>query len=624
MLIDFLIQGVLAGLFWGGMVGMGLGILQIYKFRFGNIFFDSGVAYFMSLCLYVIGAVSVLYAFPWKIPALQIFTGTYLLTSWILFSRFVLQKQASLLHRASAHKMFFGIGLLAVLCFFLQIYHTSILDEWLHRPVVKSFVENGIFPMVNPLSPHQDYVHSYHYGTQVASAAIQTLTVAGVSESLDIFKLSYFIAAFVLLYGILLHWIKRDMVAAFGSILVLFSGSSFFLLDSFSVSHIWSFKQLASGWPLNPPTTFSLTGITWINLILSVAFIFFLEQKLRYLKRITILEFIFLGVFFIGFFLISEIFALLVLGVFILAVTWSIIQTSKKKILSLFLISIFLSVIIAGIYLTGGVVGNFVTSTSGFFRQTFLSHEVQPQEISVPSPLSLRMPSDWGYPAERKILRVREYPVWYLQSFLLEVCLIILLGCAVYRKQVIWRTYPIFFGTVAIGFLVPFLFSTPYGTLNLAKMTSFSLLVLHVIGFALMMKVDVKRSIRIFLFILFLFAAIPGILIGTNIQWRWVSHKGKEQSCSQNPLCYTGEFTDLLRKFERDYPGFKKVAVDAKNGKKVVDLTNSYIYGYDDPEAEYIIETPESAKQPSKAEYVKTKPLELLLSSGQYRISRLK
>ena len=638
MVIDFFFQILLAIAFFFGMAGIGFLLLRIFRFRGGNVFLDSGIAYFISLCLYTLGAVSVLFTFPKKILALQLFTFLYIGISFLLLSRFVSKRRVDVFFRVHEHMSLLVIGLLAVFFFFLQIYHTSILDEWLHRPVVKSFTENGVFPLVNPLSPDLDFIHSYHYGTQIVSSALQVLTRVGVSESMDVLKLSYFIAAFVLFYGMLLRWGVRKRMAALGAFFVLFAGSSFFLLDAFSVSHIWRLKWIESEWPLNTPPSFSMAGITWVNIVLSVAFIFFLEQVLKNTKKEAVGQIALLGVLFCGFFLISEIFAILILGFFSLLFLWQIFTESRRKMKALMLACVFFLAIFSGIYATGGIVGHIANDATLFFRNLVFSNAADTGRVEIPravsgdNPLvtseifSLRGPKHWGYPAEKRILTVLEYPFLYMRNFLLEIFFFAMLAYAVWNKRVRLSVHPILSGVVATGFLLPFFFSTSYGTLNLTKLTAFSLMVLHLIGFVILFRAgsSIRKIVLIPMTVLLVFAVIPGTFLGMNMQWRWISGKGQEQACSQNPLCYKGELTDLLRRFEREHPGLKRVAVDPKNAKKVADLTNSYIYRYDDMRAEYIIDTPEWSKVRSADDEIVLASLVVLGESGKYRILKVK
>ncbi len=638
MVIDFFFQIFLAISFFFGMAGIGFLLLRIFRFREGNIFLESGIAYFISLCLYTLGAVSVLFVFSEKILALQFFTLLYIGISFFLLSRSVSKRRRDIFSRVHENMFLLVVGFLAVFFFFLQIHHTSILDEWLHRPVVKSFTENGVFPLVNPLSPDLDFIHSYHYGTQIVSAAIQTLTRVGVSESMDVLKLSYFITAFVLFYGMLLEWGVRKRTATLGAFFVLFAGSSFFLLDAFSVSHIWRLKWIESEWPLNTPPSFSMAGITWVNIVLSVAFIFFLEQVLKNTKKAAAGQIALLGVLFCGFFLISEIFALLILGFFSLFFLWQIFTESRRKMKALMLACVFFLAIFSGIYATGGIVGHIANDAALFFRNLVFSNVADTGRVEIPravsgdNPLvtseifSLRDPKHWGYPAEKRILTVLEYPFLYIRNFLLEIFFFAMLAYAVWNKRVRLSVHPILLGVVATGFLLPFFFSTSYGTLNLTKLTAFSLMVLHLIGFVILFRAgsSIRKIVLIPMTVLLVFAVIPGTFLGMNMQWRWISGKGQEQACSQNPLCYKGELADLLRRFEREHPGLKRVAVDPKNAKKVVDLTNSYIYRYDDMRAEYIIDTPEWSKVRSVDDEIVLASLVVLGESGEYRILKVK
>ncbi|MFZ1655184.1 MAG: hypothetical protein WAT84_05140 [Candidatus Moraniibacteriota bacterium] len=524
-----------------------------------NPFLDLSLAYFTSLCLYTIFIVAGLFIAPDKRGDLLISTLVYGVASFSVIAYRVKQGASTFKDSLSRNRGFATSFLLmlslAVFLFFLQIYHTAVLDEWLHRPVVQSFVDNGVFPLVNPLDPESDYIETYHYGTQVIAAALQLVFRLDVPVSLDLLKLSYFIATFFLFYGLIFSWTKKRHLSLVGAVLVLFSGSSFFFLDSFTASHLISFKGwgLAEGerWPINAALSYILTGITWVNIPLVIAFGVLFEQiSLGLIQRLRLMPILLVSVLFSGFYLISELFlAVLLVGLlpFLLRVCYR-----QGQLLRVFgvasLVSVFL---LFGIYFSGGIIGNVLKDKvvciirSGCFTSVQTTAPVSAVLTEAPVNLQqsaasfivLRPVSLWGYPSEKRILVIWDRPWYYLRTLLFEAVVILLIVYAAYKKISIWKDHPILSSILVIGLIGPFFFSTVFGNLNFSKTTTASLVLLHLFVFYLIAKLPLRRWIVGILITLLAFGSVSGLLIGSNIQWQWVSGKGKSQFCSQNPLC---------------------------------------------------------------------------------------
>lgn len=563
MVFDFLQQFFYAGLFFLGMAGVGYVILRSLGYRTENPCLDLALAYFTSLCLYTAFIVAGLFIAPDKRGDLLISTLVYGAASFTLIA-FWLKREAETI------KEFFGgnrtlslsfltvLGL-SVLLFFLQIYHTAVLDEWLHRPIVQSFVDTGVFPLVNPLEPGSDYIHTYHYGTQVIAAALQLVFRLDVPASLDLLKLSYFIATFLLFYGLIYGWTEKWRLSLLGTVLALFSGSSFFFLDSFTASHLVSFSGwgLAQGerWPINAALSYILTGITWVNIPLVIAFgVLFEKISFGLIERLRLMPILLVSALFSGFYLISELF-LAVLLVALVPYLLSICYRSRyllRAASAVLLVSIFL---FFGVYFSGGIIGDMlqdtVASLSRFSRS--VPSETAPSssaavaepavnpavnlERSAASFIVLRPASLWGYPSEKRILIIWDRPGYYLRTLLLETLIVLCIAYAAYRKTFIWRDHPVLTTIMAIGLIGPFFFSTMFGNLNFSKTTTASLALLHLFVFYLMGKLSLSRWLSATLIGLLILGSVSGLLIGSNIQWQWISSKGKSQFCSQNPVC---------------------------------------------------------------------------------------
>ncbi|MFZ1627085.1 MAG: hypothetical protein WAT81_04750, partial [Candidatus Moraniibacteriota bacterium] len=420
MLFDFLQQFLYAGLFFLGMAGVGYLVLRSLGYSRENPFLDLSLAYFTSLCLYTIFIVAGLFIAPDKRGDLLISTLVYGVASFSVIAYRVKQEASTFKDFLSRNRgfatSFLLILSLAVFLFFLQIYHTAVLDEWLHRPVVQSFVDNGVFPLVNPLDPESDYIETYHYGTQVIAAALQLVFRLDVPASLDLLKLSYFIATFFLFYGLIFSWTKKRHLSLVAAVLVLFSGSSFFFLDSFTASHLISFKGwgLAEGerWPINAALSYILTGITWVNIPLVIAFGVLFEQiSLGLIQRLRLIPILLVSVLFSGFYLISELFLavlLVALLPYLLYVCYCSGQLSRA-VGAAFLVSVFL---FFGVYFSGGIMGNMLRDKVAcitlsdcitFNQATESSPAVVVEQAvniqrSASSFITLRPANLWGYP----------------------------------------------------------------------------------------------------------------------------------------------------------------------------------------------------------------------------------
>jgi hypothetical protein len=633
MIIDFIQYSLYSVIFFLGIAGVGLLIIDILGLKKENLPFSLSISYFLSLCLFVLFGVFGLFLFDDKLWFLRFFTVGYFVVSVAVFF-WKRELLSSFLSKKKALLLFGSVLIGSMLLFFFQIYHTSILDEWLHRPIVKSFVQSGLFPLANPINADQSFIYTYHYGAHVVSAALETVFHLGISESLDLFKMANFFAALIFFYGLLRKWMVSRTWALLSTTSIIFLGSSFFLMDTFTTSHLKKIAFLGADWPSNAPLSFGLSGITSIGALLGLVFFFVVTTLLENWKNIRVGACIVIGILFSGFMLFGEYYAVLLL---VYAFFLSLFLLFKKKITAGVLLrsfAIVFFVFVLSVYYSGGLGGSMLRSVSDridsyvetvFFdkKSVNVSNQVFDKSSEIPldvvqsvlstavenKPLfALKGFSDLGYPSEKRTISFFGKPSYYLRSFFLEGWIIVLIGILFFRKKI---TFDFSDGALLIFSSVliwsPFFITTTFGDLNLSKSLAVGLALLHLYFIKVLfdLRVSYKKYIIGFFATLFIFGSLPGMALGSNIQWRWISSKGKEQYCSQNPLCYKGDLTDVLKEFDGKQPGLKRIVSDSKNVRKVADLTKAYVYIYEDNDIDtlisqfgtiYVVRTPELDK----------------------------
>ncbi len=655
MLFDFIQQIFLSGLFFLGIAGAGLLVIDSLLLKKENSALRMALAYFFSLCIFTLLCVFGLFIFTDKLGFVAYFTYGYFFVSAIIFGRRLFEGRKITEILKARYVWVLSAFLLAIaFLFFLQIYHTSILDEWLHRPVVNSFVHNGVFPLVNPVSADQDFIYTYHYGVHIIGASLALIFGAETSESLDLFKLANFIGAFLLFYGLLRKWLVSSYWALLSAGATIFVGSSFFLMDTFTTSHLKKIGSLGADWPSNVSLSFGLTGVTSVGALLFFAFFFTFTDVIKNWKKFRLIVPATAGILFSGFMLLGEYYAALALMymfIFGLVLLWKKMIDFKSALVAIVL---FLAVFIPCLHYSGGLGGAMLNSVSSilsaqlssFSSGVSFSDKAREDElmqaasttdhgeitasavmIANKSAFAFKGISQWGYPSEKRILQFFDKPVYYVRSFLLEALALGLMVWLFFKRKLITSLEDkavLFTALILVG--VPFFITTAFGDLNLAKSVAVGLVLFHLYFVKTLyhMEVRYKKYVVALFVVLFFFGSIPGMVLGSNIQWQWVSSKGRAQYCSQNPLCYEGSLTALLESFERQYPGLKKVAVDRNNTKKVIDLTQSYVYPFGDNRVEYIVDTAELRKSLKDVEREELSSLEAVLERDGNRVLRVK
>lgn len=613
MVFYFFLQSFLGLIFFGGLVGIGLLFLRVFKIGESNIWLLLALSFFISLCSYVGGAVIFLFLVQWNsLIALKVFSLMYSIVSYSIVGYFLFKRSRSnkiaITTFVKENGVVFLSLLFAVFVFFLGAYKTGMLDEWLHRPVVKFFVTNGEFPLKNPYNPNQDFSRHYHYGLDIAGSAIQLLTKIGVSESLDVMKIGFVVASFLLFYGLLFEWSKRKYFSVAGTIFLLFSGASFFLLDGFSAGH-W--HMLGTGMrSMNYPLLYSLLGITWVNLPLTLAFLI-LAKKLFYDEAsYSFGNIISLILLFLGYFLISELFAVfLILCLCVLTVRNILkrnIALPRIAVLSI----LFVAAVAVGIYLSGGAIVGAL------------------KNMNVSSLLSLRNISSWGYPAIKGIVNPVEHWFFYLRNFLLELVIGVFLLYGLLSKKITLAQQPLMFFGLLVTFIVPFIFSTPMGDINLYKLTAFGIILLHLLFFYYFSN---HRSTLFFsvVIVLFVFGSLPVVFTNYNIQL------GKNRlawafRCSESDLCYDQSSVEVLTKLQKKNLGIKYVMTASRgDAQKVLDIANAYavnyngVFDYDylnKEKVQYIFVTPTLRLMLNDQQLTYLGSLEKIAERGKYEI----
>jgi len=614
LFFDFFAQFFFGMVFFAGIFGAGLLILKLFKIETTNFFLEASLAFFTSLTLFTTLSVSLLFLLPDKRATLAVFTVVYFLFSFGIFVwRLWTAGGRTFLPHLKKHWGAYVVLILLVFSFFLAIYKTSILDEWLHRPVVKFFLENGMFPLKNPFNPAHALTTTYHYGTQIIGAAIALVFRTGVSESLDVMKIGFFAAAYLLFFGLLFEWSRTRWYALAGAAFLLLCGGSFFIFDNFSTSHVRFWGEYI-GRPFNYPLSYSMAGITWVNIPLTAAFAVFLQKFfLGKGKGFSFWPYLFLAPLIVGFFLISELFGILTIGFVFFLTIWNFFQKDIPKKNIIFAFS-FLLIFLAGLFFTGGVVGNFFKDGS-----------------RLNGVATLRSVSNWGYPNDHnKTVIFSQSLVQYLKDFLLEILALVILAVGLARKKISFAGQPLFFLAVPICLVAPFVISTSMGNLNLFKLAAFGILALHIL---LLFYFSVNRRGWIFAIvaILFVFGSVPVLLADFNIQFG-KSSLARHIRCAENDLCYDPAQAGLLKVFERSFPGVKRICVAADDREIVADLTNSFVVGcpkdfgveaLKNNRIEYIFDTSKLKKKMSDEQRALLENYEAVGQSGKTKILKV-
>ncbi len=616
MLFAFIVQLFFALIFFGGISGIGIFLLKLFRIEKLNIFLRFALGFFLSLAFYTAFSVLLLFVLPDKLLVLTIFTTIYFFLSFFLFIKWVWNRKGDkkkfFLSFLKEYWAVFTVLFFSLFNFFLEIYKIALLDEWLHRPIVKFFVENGIFPLRNPLSPEQIFIYSYHYGTQIVGSALKLIfPLLTVSESLDVMKLGFFMASFLLFFGIIQQWSSNKFYSLLGATLLIFCGGSFFLFDIFSNSYL---REMIYVRPFNYPLAFSLAGITWINLPISVAFTFFLQELFLKKKNYFNFSLLFLAPLFIGFFLISELFGILMAGLVGFSILLNLIRNKNPKMNILVGLS-FLFFLSTGIFLTGGVIANLFKENSGF-------HNL----------VSFRNFNNWGYPNElNTITRLSQFPMRYFKDFFLEIIILFIITLGLIKRKISLADHPLFFLALPITFLIPFIISISMGDLNLYKLTAFGILVLHLLIFYYFSLK--KRSILFyFLTVMFVLGSIPAVLFDFKIQFG-SSDIDKGLRCAQNDLCYDQNIVGIFKDFEKNNPGLKNILVSPNDSPYVVDLSNSFAINnlgllsskesLQKSNVQYIFDSPDLESLLDKNSLEELKKYEKIEETGNYKILKV-
>lgn len=596
MIFDFILQSILGALFFGGLAGIGLLFLRAFKIGGSNISLLLSLSFFISLCSYVTGAVISLFMIQGNsLLVLKVYSLVYIIVSYLIIVNFFFNISRTDKISITTLVNKYGVVLLSLLfvvfVFFLGAYRTGLLDEWLHRPVVKFFVTNGEFPLKNPYNPDQNFSESYHYGLDIVGSAIQLLTSVGVSVSLDIMKIGFVIASFLLFNGLLFEWSGRKYFSLLGTIFLLFSGASFFLLDGFSVGHWYVLGAYIR--TMNYPLLYLLLGITWVNLPLTLAFLIIAKKKFYDEASYSFGNIISLILLLVGYFLISELFAVfLILCLCVLTVHNILkrrIALTRIASVSLF----FIAALAVGIYFFGGaIVGALKTKSAS-------------------SLLTVRDLSSWGYPTTDDIINPVTHWFIYLRNFLLELVIGVFLFYGLFSKKITIAQQPLMFFGLLVTLIVPFITSTPLGDINLFKLTAFGIMLLHLLFFYYFSN---HRSTLVFflVIVLFVFGSLPVVFTHLNIGFGR-NTLARQFQCAENEFCYDQFSRAVLKNIDDKNRGIKYILAAPDDIQEVIDVTNAYAVKYSGKlDADYLAKT--------RVQYVFVTPKLRSLLNGQQLI----
>lgn len=570
MIVDFLLQFFLSLIFIIGLVGVGLLILKVLGISQNNKSLTVALAFFVSLCAYTTGGVFLLFIFPNPLQVLAVYSIIYFLVSVIILCKYVYSKREVFLNKEyflRCCNTYWPVAIMilfVVAVFFLGIYKTALLDEWLHRPIVKFFIENNQFPLKNPYDFLTNFTATYHYGMHIAVASVENIFHIGVSQSMDVVKIGIVIATLLLIYGVIRVWGVNKKMAIWGAILILFAGGSFFLFDGFSANHLGLWNSLYHhGVPtLNYSLLYTLNGITWVNVPLAFASLLIVYDLFYSHKNFRIVVIILLSFIFAGLFLISELFGVALLLLVVILIIKSFFQRHNNKINIITAVIIFILLTVGGIYFGGGLL------TKTFTNNPSLSQF-----------LTLRSPTHWGYPTINEILTPVHNFGAYIRNFLLEFLALIIFIIAIFRKKVSFTKTPFILWVCIAMFIIPFIFSTSFGNTNLYKLTHFGIFIAHIILFAYIMNQQ-RIWLRNIVIGLFIFSALPIVLVNGMIQWG-NSPQAQSLRCAQNDLCYPNNVMEVLSELQKYDSNIKYVFTGSENDtEEVVSMSNSYSIPY--------------------------------------------
>src|SRR3989304_6731356 len=192
--------------------------------------------------------------------------------------------------------------------------------------------------------------------------------------------------------------------------------------------------------------------------------------------------------------------------------------------------------------------------------------------------LSLKTFSSWGYPSLKGTMNPAAHWFFYLRNFLLEAVIGVFLLYGLLSKNITLAQQPLMFFGLLVTFIVPFIFSTPMGDINLYKLTAFGIILLHLLFFYYFSN---HRSTLFYylVIVLFVFGSLPVVFTNYNIQLgnnrlAWAFR------CSENELCDDRSSLDVLLQLQRKNHGIKYIMTAPRDAQKVVDVANAYAVNY--------------------------------------------
>ena len=216
---------------------------------------------------------------------------------------------------------------------------------------------------------------------------------------------------------------------------------------------------------------------------------------------------------------------------------------------------------------------------------------------------------------------------FYLRNFLLEVVIGVFLLYGLLNKKITLAQQPLMFFGLLVTFIVPFIFSTPMGDINLYKLTAFGIILLHLLFFYYFSN---HRSTLFYylVIVLFVFGSLPVVFTNYNIQL------GKNRlawafRCSENELCYDRSSVEVLLQLQRKNHGIKYIMTAPRDAQKVVDVANAYAVNYygmldydylKQEKVQYIFISPTLLSMLNDQQLMYLGSLEKIAEKGQYEI----
>jgi len=274
ILPSFFIAISLATIFISSISGSAICFFWKQKLNSINFFFLP----LFSLALFISVSYIFLYFLPSPLTTLKIIYGIFViigLASWFIKRKELIHLTKIFLRKKSIYMnlIILSSSLIIIILFYNFVYLNGLHDEYYHHAVIKLFIDNDKYPLLEPFAIGKTINSYYHIGLYFPVVVIVQLFNCTIENALDIVKIAILFPAIplliILIKKILVTKSKTLPVIITSSILL--SGPSLFFQDDFSKA---VFNNLDVP-QIYLPILQDFAGITWLGLIFCLIFTFF-------------------------------------------------------------------------------------------------------------------------------------------------------------------------------------------------------------------------------------------------------------------------------------------------------------------------------------------------------------